>query len=84
MPYFEHAELLHYLDLDRSAHAAGNRHQMAGTGKAITYRELDELSNQGAHLFCSSVKAGYDVAFLIQHLLRLHGDSARRRTAWSS
>ena len=28
-------------------------YQMAGTGKAITYRELDELSNQGAHLFRS-------------------------------
>ena len=26
-------------------------YRMAGTGKAITYRELDELSNQGAHLF---------------------------------
>ena len=26
-------------------------YQMAGTGKAITYRELDELSNQGAQLF---------------------------------
>ena len=28
-------------------------YQMAGTGKAITYRELDELSNQGAQLFRS-------------------------------
>jgi hypothetical protein len=27
-------------------------YQMAGSGKAITYRELDELSSQGAHLFC--------------------------------
>src|SRR3977135_3904400 len=26
-------------------------YQMAGSGKAITYRELDELSNQGAQLF---------------------------------
>ena len=34
-------------------------YQMAGTGKAITYRELDELSNQGAQLFRSlGLKAG--------------------------
>ena len=34
-------------------------YQMAASGKAITYRELDELSNQGAHLFRSlGLKAG--------------------------
>src|SRR3984893_17508100 len=45
-------------------------YQMAGTGKAITYRELDELSNQGAHLFRAlGLKAGDHVAFLIENRL---------------
>jgi long-chain acyl-CoA synthetase len=45
-------------------------YQMAGTGKAITYRELDELSNQGAHLFRSlGLKAGDHVALLIENRL---------------
>ena len=45
-------------------------YQMAGTGKAITYRELDELSNQGAHLFRSlGLKAGDHIAFLIENRL---------------
>src|SRR4051794_29880978 len=45
-------------------------YQMAGTGKAITYRELDELSNQGAHLFRSlGLKAGDHVALLMENRL---------------
>ncbi len=45
-------------------------YQMAGTGKAITYRELDELSNQGAHLFRSlGLKAGDHIAFLLENRL---------------
>src|SRR5882724_7161368 len=45
-------------------------YQMAGTGKAITYRELDELSNQGAQLFRAlGLKAGDHVAFLIENRL---------------
>src|SRR6202795_1238708 len=45
-------------------------YQMAGTGNAITYRELDELSNQGAHLFRSlGLKAGDHIAFLIENRL---------------
>jgi fatty-acyl-CoA synthase/long-chain acyl-CoA synthetase len=45
-------------------------YQMAGTGKAITYRELDELSNQGAHLFRSlGLKAGDHIALLIENRL---------------
>jgi long-chain acyl-CoA synthetase len=45
-------------------------YQMAGTGKAITYRELDELSNQGAHLFrLLGLKAGDHIAFLIENRL---------------
>ena len=45
-------------------------YQMAGTGKAISYRELDELSNQGAHLFRSlGLKAGDHIAFLIENRL---------------
>ena len=45
-------------------------YQMAGTGKAITYRELDELSNQGAHLFRSlGLKSGDHIAFLMENRL---------------
>jgi long-chain acyl-CoA synthetase len=45
-------------------------YRMAGTGKAITYRELDELSNQGAHLFRSlGLKAGDHIAFLMENRL---------------
>ncbi|MBN8985372.1 MAG: acyl-CoA synthetase [Rhizobiales bacterium] len=45
-------------------------YRMAGTGKAITYRELDELSNQGAHLFRSlGLKAGDHIAFLLENRL---------------
>src|ERR1700757_3225863 len=45
-------------------------YQMAGTGKAITYRELDELSNQGAHLFRSlGLKAGDHIALLLENRL---------------
>jgi long-chain acyl-CoA synthetase len=45
-------------------------YQMAGTGKAITYRELDELSNQGAQLFRSlGLKPGDHIAFLMENRL---------------
>src|SRR5437764_11901895 len=45
-------------------------YQMAGTGKAITYRELDELSNQGAQLFRSlGLKAGGHIALLMENRL---------------
>ncbi|MCW2354023.1 MULTISPECIES: acyl-CoA synthetase [Bradyrhizobium] len=45
-------------------------YQMAGSGKAITYRELDELSNQGAHLFRSlGLKAGDHIALLMENRL---------------
>jgi fatty-acyl-CoA synthase len=45
-------------------------YQMAESGKAITYRELDELSNQGAHLFRAlGLKAGDHVAFLMENRL---------------
>lgn len=45
-------------------------YQMAGTGKAISYRELDELSNQGAQLFRSlGLKEGDHIAFLIENRL---------------
>src|SRR3979411_3336109 len=45
-------------------------YQMAGSGKAITPRELDELSNQGAHLFrFLGLKAGDHIAFLIENRL---------------
>ena len=43
---------------------------MAGTGKAITYRELDERSNQGAHLFRAlGLKAGDHMALLMENRL---------------
>src|SRR6478752_3066352 len=45
-------------------------YQMAGTGKAITYRELDELSNQGAQLSRSlGLKPGDHIAFLMENRL---------------
>src|SRR3954463_9502353 len=45
-------------------------YQMAGSGKAITYRELDELSNQGAQLFRAlGLKAGDHIALLLENLL---------------
>jgi fatty-acyl-CoA synthase/long-chain acyl-CoA synthetase len=45
-------------------------YQMAGTGKAITYRELDELSNQGARLFRTlGLKAGDHIALLMENRL---------------
>src|SRR5258706_12244930 len=43
-------------------------YRMGGSGKAITYRELDELSNQGAHLFRAlGLKEGDHIAFLIEN-----------------
>src|ERR1700732_1223947 len=45
-------------------------YRMAATGKAISYRELDELSNQGAHLFCAlGLKAGDHIALLMENRL---------------
>src|SRR3954464_13139028 len=45
-------------------------YQMAGSGKAISYRELDDLSNQGAHLFRSlGLKAGDHIALLMENRL---------------
>src|SRR6516165_10173948 len=45
-------------------------YRMAGTGKAITYRELDELSNQGAQLFRSlGLRAGDHIALLMENRL---------------
>jgi acyl-CoA synthetase (AMP-forming)/AMP-acid ligase II len=57
-----------------SVHARANpdkiAYRMAGTGKAITYRELDELSNQGAHLFRAlGLKAGDHIALLMENRL---------------
>src|SRR6266568_5523717 len=45
-------------------------YQMAGSGKTITYRELDELSNQGAHLFrILGLNAGDHIALLMENRL---------------
>src|SRR3954451_14845887 len=45
-------------------------YRMAGTGKAISYRELDALSNQGAHLFRKlGLKAGDHIALLMENRL---------------
>jgi len=52
---------------------------MAGSGKSITYRELDELSNQGAHLFRAlGLKAGDHIAFLIENRLAFMEPAGRR------
>jgi fatty-acyl-CoA synthase/long-chain acyl-CoA synthetase len=45
-------------------------YRMAATGKAISYRELDALSNQGAHLFRKlGLKAGDHIALLMENRL---------------
>jgi len=45
-------------------------YQMAGSGKAISYRELNDLSNQGAQLFRAlGLRAGDHIAFLIENRL---------------
>jgi len=45
-------------------------YRMAGSGKAISYRELDQLSNQGAQLFRSlGLKAGDHIALLMENRL---------------
>jgi long-chain acyl-CoA synthetase len=46
---------------------------MAGSGETVTYRELDERSNQGAHLFRSlGLKPGDSVAFFMDNHARYH------------
>ena len=57
-----------------SLHARTNpdkiAYQMAGSGLAITYRELDDASNRGAQLFRAlGVKAGDHVALLLENRL---------------
>jgi acyl-CoA synthetase (AMP-forming)/AMP-acid ligase II len=43
-------------------------YQMARSGKAISYRELDERSNQAAHLFRAlGVNAGGHIAILMEN-----------------
>ena len=45
-------------------------YQMAGSGDAITYRQLDERSSQAAHLFRAlSLKAGDHIALLMENCL---------------
>src|SRR5471030_1213186 len=45
-------------------------YQMAGSGEAISYRELDEVSNQGAQLFrFLGLKEGDHVALLMENRL---------------
>jgi fatty-acyl-CoA synthase len=57
-----------------SLHARTNpdkiAYRMAGSGKAISYRELDERSNRGANLFRSlGLKAGDHIALLMENRL---------------
>ncbi|OPF94286.1 acyl-CoA synthetase [Rhodopseudomonas palustris] len=57
-----------------SIHAKSNpdkvAYRMASTGQALTYRQLDERSNQGAHLFRSlGLKAGDHIALLMENRL---------------
>jgi fatty-acyl-CoA synthase len=45
-------------------------YRMAGSGKSITYRQLDERSNQGAHLFRAlGLKPGDHIALLMENRL---------------
>ncbi|WPO41119.1 acyl-CoA synthetase [Tardiphaga sp. 42S5] len=57
-----------------SIHAKTNpdkiAYRMAGSGQALTYRELDERSNRGAQLFRSlGLKAGDHIALLMENRL---------------
>ena len=57
-----------------SLHARTNpdkiAYQMAGSGEAISYRQLDERSNRGAQLFRSlGLKAGDHIALLMENRL---------------
>ena len=57
-----------------SIHAKTNpdkiAYRMAGSGQALTYRELDERSNRGAQLFRSlGLKAGDHAALLMENRL---------------
>ena len=57
-----------------SIHAKTNpdkvAYRMASTGQTITYRQLDERSNQGAQLFRSlGLKAGDHIALLMENRL---------------
>jgi len=46
-------------------------YQMAGSGEAITYRELDEASNRGAQLFRSlGLKPQDHIALLVENSIR--------------
>src|SRR5437899_8730962 len=61
---------MHNPPIHARTHPNNIAYQMAATGKAITYRELDELSNQGAHLFRSlGLKAGDHIALLMENRL---------------
>ncbi len=52
------------------AHPDKIAYRMASTGEAITYRELDQISNQGAHLFRSlGLKVGDHIALLMENRL---------------
>src|SRR3954453_24233766 len=45
-------------------------YRMAGSGEAISYRELDERSNRGAQLFRAlGLRAGDHIAFLMENRL---------------
>ncbi|HEX7791930.1 MAG TPA: AMP-binding protein, partial [Afipia sp.] len=45
-------------------------YQMAGSSAAITYRDLDRRSNQGAHLFRSlGLKQGDHIALLMENTI---------------
>lgn len=51
-------------------HPDKTAYRMAGSGRAITYRQLDARSNQGAHLFRAlGLKAGDHVALLMENRL---------------
>jgi acyl-CoA synthetase (AMP-forming)/AMP-acid ligase II len=57
-----------------SLHAKTNpdkiAYQMAGSGQSISYRDLDERSNRGAHLFRSlGLKVGDHIALLMENRL---------------
>ena len=58
---------------------------MAGTGETVTYRELDERSNQGAQLFRKlGLKVGDGIAIFMENNVHYLPHLSGRRSARAS
>jgi long-chain acyl-CoA synthetase len=66
------------------AHPNRIAYRMAAAAKAISYREFDELSNQGAHLFRALGLTARDHIGLLMENRLAFGDAGPRSAAGSS